>query len=62
MITETMPLNDWPIELLKSLELDLTLMYAEWNKHETKPVTATLTILNVVRKAIKDVEFEQSKS
>ena len=62
MITETMPLNEWPIELLKNLEIDLEVAYKHWSHEPEKPYTATLMVLNVVKKAIKDVEFEQSKS
>jgi len=59
MISETMPLNEWPIELLKLLQFDLedTLRAQGENK-----LLSTLMIWDVVNKAIKDVEFEDEKA
>lgn len=62
MISETMPLNEWPIELLNSLRMDLELAYSHWSKLDGEPVTGTLTVLIAVNKAIKDQEFETQKS
>ena len=56
-----MPLNEMPLVILLSIEQDLIVAYNHWNDQPNKPVSATLQFLNAVRKAIKDVEFEQSK-
>jgi hypothetical protein len=53
MISETMPLNEWPSDYLKVLLFDL---------NTTKSITPyTREIIEVVQAAIKDVEFGQSK-
>lgn len=59
MISETMPLNEWPVELLNSLEIDLSVAY--WLEHDKKPVDATLYILSVVRAAIKDAQERENE-
>ncbi len=61
MISETMPLNEWPLILLKGLEFDLELIYAHWNAQETKPVTGTLIILAAVKSAIKDAQEKENQ-
>lgn len=60
MITETMPLNEWPIESLKNLEKLIVLGYV--NSESTIISDFYYNLFPVVKKAIKDVEFEQSKS
>ena len=52
MISETMPLNEWPLEHLIALQSAIEFSY---------PSAESEIILSVISKAIKDVEFEQSK-
>ena len=57
MISETMPLNEWPLPYLKNLLLDLDA--ADFNWGYQSPTTKKF--ISVVQAAIKDVEFEQER-
>lgn len=57
MISETMPLNEWPSVTLKHLEIDLRVAYDYWDK----PSDTTKEMIKVVRQAIKDAEERESK-
>ena len=60
MITETMPLNEWPVINLKHLQLDLQAAREYWLRIGS-PIGETDQMLCVVTQAIKDQDFEQSK-
>ena len=61
MITETMPLNEWPERELQLLLQDLQNAKRYWIIREIEHPTTDM-IIAVVLAAIKDVQFEQSKS
>lgn len=61
MISETMPLNEWPVMLLKNLQLDLERLLSIQMEESGSYSLSTLMVLNAVNQAIKDAEIEESK-
>jgi len=57
MISETMPLNEWPACTLRNLKIDLEMAQLKW----TIKSSTTEMIIEVVKQAIKDAEEREAK-
>ncbi len=60
MISETLPLNEWPSAYLKNLLLDLECASKIFTSGG-KPYSSTLDIMSVVKSAIKDAEERENQ-
>lgn len=58
MISETMPLNEWPVIMLKHLELDLEIQLRLQGKNKS---SATLFIWATVQSALKDAQEKENQ-
>ena len=60
MISETMPLNEWPLSKLNDHYIHLAWCRVEYQKRDISTESID-EFIDVLQAAIKDVEFEQSK-
>jgi len=60
MISETMPLNQWPIQELESLLADLRGAQGIYERHGNT-MESTEKFISIVKAAISDVEFESKR-
>jgi len=61
MISETMPLNEWPVIMLKSLKLDLEAQLRTQQNNEGSKSLSTLMVWDVVNTALKDAQEKENQ-